>query len=314
MRNIFLIPTDKPSRLCIDNSCNELNYSDIEGYNSKHITNQNIYITSDEKIKEGDWYLDLSVFTNNISIGRGIYQMKYSKWGEEGQGDCKKIILTNDSTLIADGIQAIDDKFLEWFIKNPSCEFVEIKKVFEEHKTFDISYYKIIFPQEETKCYHVNTYTEYLGSDEAKKEAVEKGYAFYKKEETKTNLERLPFPELVKEFAEYYKKVPLVEETKQETIEEPDKWSLDNAKEFALNYFKKSDEVPSKGMFTYELLLRILEAGIECGYKFGIKRQDEKRYTYDELRQIAYNAYCLGQLEEPTENKYNLWIQQFKKK
>jgi hypothetical protein len=40
----------------------------------------------------------------------------------------------------------------------------------------------------------------------------------------------------------------------------------------------------------------------------------ETMYSYDELRQIAYNAYCLGQLEEPTENKYNLWIQQFKKK
>ena len=37
-------------------------------------------------------------------------------------------------------------------------------------------------------------------------------------------------------------------------------------------------------------------------------------YTYDEIRTIAYNAYCLGQLDEPTEGKYNLWIQQFKKK
>jgi hypothetical protein len=36
-------------------------------------------------------------------------------------------------------------------------------------------------------------------------------------------------------------------------------------------------------------------------------------YIYDEIRTIAYNAYCLGQLDEPTEGKYNLWIQQFKK-
>jgi hypothetical protein len=52
MKNVFLIPTDKPSRLCIDNSCNELNYNNIEGHNSKHITNQNIYITNSEEIKE----------------------------------------------------------------------------------------------------------------------------------------------------------------------------------------------------------------------------------------------------------------------
>jgi len=106
-----------------------------------------------------------------------------------------------------------------------------------------------------------------------------------------------------------------LENSNEERLKEASKkWSLNSAKEFALSYFKKSDEVSSKGMFTYELLLRILEAGIECGYKFGAKRQDEKMFTYDELRQIAYNAYCLGQLEEPTENKYNLWIQQFKNK
>jgi hypothetical protein len=41
--------------------------------------------------------------------------------------------------------------------------------------------------------------------------------------------------------------------------------------------------------------------------------EKEQSYTYDELRTIAYNAYCLAQLDEPTEGKYNLWIQQFKK-
>ena len=41
--------------------------------------------------------------------------------------------------------------------------------------------------------------------------------------------------------------------------------------------------------------------------------EKEQSYTYDEIRTIAYNAYCLGQLDESTEGKYNLWIQQFKK-
>lgn len=41
--------------------------------------------------------------------------------------------------------------------------------------------------------------------------------------------------------------------------------------------------------------------------------ENEKSYSYDELRTIAYDAYCLGQLNEPTEGKYNLWIQQFHK-
>ena len=46
----------------------------------------------------------------------------------------------------------------------------------------------------------------------------------------------------------------------------------------------------------------------------GAKWQAEGMYSYDELRKIAYNAFCFGQLYEPTEGKYNLWIQQFKKK
>jgi hypothetical protein len=46
----------------------------------------------------------------------------------------------------------------------------------------------------------------------------------------------------------------------------------------------------------------------------GAKWQAERMYSYDELRAIAYNAYCKGQLDNPTEGEFNLWIQQFKKK
>jgi hypothetical protein len=54
---------------------------------------------------------------------------------------------------------------------------------------------------------------------------------------------------------------------------------------------------------------------IEQSNLFEQAKEMEKNqsYTYDELRTIAYNAYCLAQLGEPTEGKYNLWIQQFKK-
>ena len=40
---------------------------------------------------------------------------------------------------------------------------------------------------------------------------------------------------------------------------------------------------------------------------------EQESYSYDELRRIAYNAYCLGQFEEPTEGKFNQWIVEFKK-
>jgi hypothetical protein len=174
MRNIFLLPTDKPSSGYILGKCiKEL--SDVKigqlvrthymMFSNEYFQPQNIYITNDEEIKEGDWYLDLSVFTNNISIGKGIYQMKYSKWGEEGQGDCKKIILTDNEDLIKDGVQAIDEDFLQWFVKNSSCESVKGERLDTFKKTNEvyvdeiaggnyyeiIKQYKIIIPQEETK-------------------------------------------------------------------------------------------------------------------------------------------------------------------
>jgi hypothetical protein len=82
----------------------------------------------------------------------------------------KKIILTTDQDLIEDGVQAIDDEFLEWFVKNPSCEFVDVVKemympqsngkISDGKITHELSlneslntlpFYRIIIPQEKPK-------------------------------------------------------------------------------------------------------------------------------------------------------------------
>jgi hypothetical protein len=154
MKNIHLIPTDKLSRLCIDNSCNELNYSDIEGYSSIHITNQNIYITSDEEIKEGDWFLALDGTDDIIKA-----DLTYVKIvNEDKLQRARKIILASDTDLIADGVQEISEDFLQWFVNHPSCEFVKTDLVpvneFGSEITvggygFDKFKYKIIIPKEE---------------------------------------------------------------------------------------------------------------------------------------------------------------------
>ena len=98
MKNIHVLPTGKPSNLCI---------------NGKNF--QNIYITSDEGIKEGDW-----VITNNGLLAKVVTELTWHFINS------KKIILTTDQDLIKDGVQSINDEFLEWFIKNPSCEYVPI--------------------------------------------------------------------------------------------------------------------------------------------------------------------------------------------
>ena len=60
----------------------------------------------------------------------------------------KKIILTTDQDLIKDGVQAIDDEFLEWFVKNSSCIVVKVIKNW--NYPLDKRWkYKIIIPKEE---------------------------------------------------------------------------------------------------------------------------------------------------------------------
>ena len=135
MKNIHTLPTNKPSRLQ-KNKHNKLFLSEENKSYSDCII-QNIHITNDEEIKEGDYGI----------LGKEVlsYHQMHKKWGMP-QG--KKIILTTDADLVKDGVQAIPDEFLEWFVKNPSCEYVKVT----EHLDAGFSYgYKIIIPKEETK-------------------------------------------------------------------------------------------------------------------------------------------------------------------
>ena len=200
MKNIHLLPTEKQSRLSRDKNNRNLfiNTSKDFLFNAENLEYLNICITNDEEIKEGDW---LYVKTPNIYGGNVIAKSLGNSNGcwadyiltettdEKGYhpSHCKKIILTTDQSL--EGVQAISDEFLEWFVKNPSCEEVEVEKTFvtnsglgyQEYAILDsdfkvlevvanipqssykigevtkldgyeyITEYKIIIPQEETK-------------------------------------------------------------------------------------------------------------------------------------------------------------------
>ena len=119
MKNIFLIPTSRESRLWRDLDSNKLTFSSLSKPNSNECTkcsNEYVYITSDEEIKNC-WFLNL---TNN-KIG-------YIKNDIGIQENAKKIVMTNDLKLIEDSVQEIGDNFFEWLVLNPTCEEVEIGK------------------------------------------------------------------------------------------------------------------------------------------------------------------------------------------
>jgi hypothetical protein len=139
MKNIHILPTDKPSRLF--KSFGKLNIGDyITSREDLQVTNQNIYITSDEAIFIENW-----VIANNGLLAKVTTEFTWHFINS------KKIILTTDQDLIADGVQSIDDEFLQWFVKNPSCESVEVEKRYSDFTVNPFVGYKIIIPKEEPK-------------------------------------------------------------------------------------------------------------------------------------------------------------------
>lgn len=160
MKNIHVLPTDKPSRLGYLTKKGKEVFNDLRLFekpmpNILDSENQHIYITSNEEI---------TGFENNIWVIKGERIFLWQNMmALVSNNKPKKIILTTDQELIADGVQAIDDKFLEWFVKNPTCEEVEVerwvgKKIGVEfdvngHRPMDVfgDDYRITIPTEEPK-------------------------------------------------------------------------------------------------------------------------------------------------------------------
>jgi hypothetical protein len=151
MKNIHLLQTDNCSPLVHSTS----RYGGLflsKYYSPMKIMGdsyQNIYITNSEEIKEGDWCYDKVL--NLIFQTDNHTDFKYANQTD----NVLKIILTTDQDLIKDGVQAIDDEFLEWFVKNPSCDFIKIiNNETGNYREFDSApnlLYKIIIPREEPK-------------------------------------------------------------------------------------------------------------------------------------------------------------------
>jgi hypothetical protein len=190
MKNIHLIATDKPTGIFQSNS--GLQFSIRDKVRVEPLKGFHIYITSNEDIKEGAWRCDIEL--NRIEKGKETGTFK--NW--------KKIILTTDQDLIKDDVRAIGDDFLEWFVKNPSCEFVEIERL-EDGKYIDrfadgtikegiYENYKIIIPKEEPK-------QDTVGKEFY--ESADKTITVYRQETLEEAAERI-YPVVIKPILDVY--------------------------------------------------------------------------------------------------------------
>jgi hypothetical protein len=165
MKNIHVIPTDKPSRLHLES--NGLKLSRLQ----HTLVAQNIYITNDEEIKEG-WILVNGFILRQVDYIDG-YMVIDTTGGKHHNSVCVKIILTTDQDLIKDGIQAIDDEFLEWFVKNPSCEEIKTYYIPNEYR-YNFLEHKIIIPQFGTKEFNDLANQYFGGKQETLEEVAER--------------------------------------------------------------------------------------------------------------------------------------------
>lgn len=123
MKNLFILPSEKPSRLLKSENNNfmiiksdTLNWFEIILKN----TYQNIYITNNDGLNENDY-----VITDDVDNYGKLFQVSWLK--NNKIKNCYKVILTTDHDLIKNGVQAIDNDFLEWFIKHPTCGVVDVE-------------------------------------------------------------------------------------------------------------------------------------------------------------------------------------------
>jgi hypothetical protein len=180
MKNIHVLQTDKSSEFySIDGKHKLANstmamdwYISSVGYKP-----HNIYITSDEEIKEGDWVvtpnknimLVITKYATESSFMIGNSKHKGSPYYIEF---CRKIILTTDQDLIADGVQAIDDEFLNWFVKNPTCEFIHTYN--DRVVGYEYDNYTIVIPHEGIDEYLLPKFSEEEPKQETLEEAAER--------------------------------------------------------------------------------------------------------------------------------------------
>jgi hypothetical protein len=149
-KNIHILFTDKPSKIAYYQESTSYNKPVLQlvSITSSDYKYQNIYITNDKEIKKRNWVLNIEENSIFKPSNDEIYDIKNSE--SKYYEYCKKVILTTDPELIKDGVQSIDDDFLEWFVKNPSCEQVLVINLYGDFNPIKYEY-QIIIPKEEPK-------------------------------------------------------------------------------------------------------------------------------------------------------------------
>ena len=185
MKNIHILPTKSKSVYWVNTIGKLCMGCYIEGKDRV-----SFYITSDEEIKKEYWCIEGTDKTRKSKPFKVKEINDVSSICRDADGNpyvtdaCKKIILTTDTDLIKDGVQSIPNEFLNWFIKNSSCEWVNIKKRFSDFTVEPFVGYRIIIPKKysEVEYTHYSSVFDWLSKNDYlsdKREVIEKEFEEY---------------------------------------------------------------------------------------------------------------------------------------
>ena len=170
MKNIFILDTNKESYL-YSMGDGKLYISDLFEKGSSAWKNKFIYITNQDKCKKGDWVIWINnenlpiLWKVNSKITEHLQlSSSYDIWVEKE--NIKKVCLTNDTSLIEDGVQAVDSLLLSFYAEKTRDEsfqpdYVEVTRE-KDGQYFDhypdgtvtegiYENYSLNFPQEKDK-------------------------------------------------------------------------------------------------------------------------------------------------------------------
>ena len=274
MKNIHLLPTENESRIRYSSFNKVYELCKFPKYHTDIKSTHNIYITSDEEIKNDDWVYDAfdkkTIYKATDVVVHDIKSLQYPY--------CKKIILTADQDLIADGVQAIDDEFLEWFVKNPSCEEVELES---ELRAFDIKHNEVDYE------YEIGAYTRFFYKIIIPKEERERGI-------TITHIGK---QETLEEAAERFTEVWFKNNAfASHLFIEGAKWQAENSNINALN-------------FEIDALKKQIEL-------LKYQEQDKNKFSKDDIIEAFYtdSREWKNSCKDYVEVDFNKWFEKFKKK
>ena len=119
---VHMLPTLDKSTICVDNSNNKIEIADFDYSTGISYTNQHLYFTTDEEIKDGDWFIhpDATIPQNDFSH---VYV------------DCRKIIASETSDEVFHNtykqkLPQPSQAFIKAYCEQGGIDWVNVEGVF----------------------------------------------------------------------------------------------------------------------------------------------------------------------------------------